>query len=272
MKLYTLENDYLFKKIFSNQEYLKRLLLDLFDVKAEKLEYLNTTLIKENKKSKVGIVDMLLNIDGEITLLELQNINRHNFKERLLFYSSNIMTLYGLKGGEDYRNLKNIKVYAIINYKRFNNNIKDIIKLKRKNKIFTEKVEFQIFDLTKVDKNDSNNKYYELVNLFNVQEINKLDKIMKSDIYKKILEEIKKYNLDSEERIEMENIINFVEPEEEHYENAYIDGFEIGSRQGRSEGIIENKRKIAKSMIEENIDIKLVSKITGLTQEQISAL
>ena len=36
MKLYTLENDYLFKKIFSNQEYLKELLSDFFDVKAKK--------------------------------------------------------------------------------------------------------------------------------------------------------------------------------------------------------------------------------------------
>ncbi len=58
--IYILDNDYLFKKIFRNQEYLKKLLLDFFDVKARKIVYLNTELIKSNKNDKVGIVDLLL--------------------------------------------------------------------------------------------------------------------------------------------------------------------------------------------------------------------
>lgn len=73
MKIYTLENDYLFKKIFSNELYLKQLLLDLFNVKVKNINYLNTTLIKANKNVKAGIVDLLLEIDKEIVILELQN-------------------------------------------------------------------------------------------------------------------------------------------------------------------------------------------------------
>ncbi len=92
--IYILDNDYLFKKIFRNELYLKKLLLDFFDVKARKIVYLNTELIKSNKNDKVGIVDLLLDVDGEIVILELQNINRHNFKERLLFYSSSIIANY----------------------------------------------------------------------------------------------------------------------------------------------------------------------------------
>ena len=219
---------------------------------------------------------MLLNIDGEITLLELQNINRHNFKERILFYSSSIMITHGLKSGEDYRNLKNIKVCAIINYKGFNNDIKDIIKLKRKNRIFTEKLEFQIFDLTKVDINDKTKECYELVNLFKNNNLDELTEIIKDKTNEEILEQIKYYNLDSEERVKMENIIDFFEPEEEHYENAYIDGFEIGNKQGisqgKNEGKAEEKLDIAKNMLTENIDINLVSKITGLAKNQIELL
>lgn len=81
MKVYTLENDYLFKKIFSNERYLKQLLKDMFNVKTNKIVYLNTELVKINKNSKVGIVDMLLNIDNEIVILELQNIDCHNFED-----------------------------------------------------------------------------------------------------------------------------------------------------------------------------------------------
>ncbi len=199
MKFYTLENDYLFKKIFSNKLYLKQLLLDLFGVKAKSINYLNTTLVKANKNVKVGIVDLLLSVDNEIAILELQNINRHNFHDRLLFYSSNILTNHGLKEGEDYNKLRSVKVYAIINYELFNDKIKDIVRLKRTNKIFTKKLEYQIFDLTKVDKNNKEAKYYELVNLFNIENIGLLDAIIKSKIYKKMLEEIKQYNLDSKE-------------------------------------------------------------------------
>ena len=54
---------YLFKKIFRNELYLKKLLLGLFNIKANNISYLNTELVKTNKKSKVGIVNMLLNID-----------------------------------------------------------------------------------------------------------------------------------------------------------------------------------------------------------------
>ncbi len=205
-KLYTLENDYLFKRIFSNQKYLERLLFDLFDVKVNKINYLNTVLEKINKDGKAGIVDLLLEVDNEIIILELQNLDRHNFSDRLLFYSSNIVSNHCLRVGESYKNLKSIKVYAIINYPLFNSETKNSVRLKVENKIFTKKLEYQIFDLTKVDKNNRQNKYYELINLFNTKNINNLNEIIKSKIYKKILEEIKRYNLNSEEYAKMEDI------------------------------------------------------------------
>ncbi len=275
-KIYTLKNDYLFKKIFSNQEYLKKLLLDLFDIKAKKLEYLNTAFIKENKNSKVGIVDLLLSVDEEIVILELQNIDRYNFEERLLFYSSAVIHNHCLKEGEDYKRLKSIKVYAIINYPLFNSETKNSVRLKVKNKIFTKKLEYEIFDLTKVNKNNKENKYYELVNLFNTENINELDKIITSDIYKKMLEEIKRYNLDSKEYEKMEDIERLMMNETEHYDTAYEVGIErgisIGIDQGRSEGVIQNKKEIAKNMLIENVDISLIAKYTNMSIEEIESL
>ena len=272
MKLYTLENDYLFKKIFSNDDYLKQLLLDLFDVKANKIDYLNTTLIKNNKSSKVGIVDILLNIDEKIVILELQNLDRHNFHDRLLFYSSNIITNHCLKEGEDYENLRSVKAYAIINYPLFSSEIKNSVRLKVKNKVFTKKLEYQIFDLTKVDKSNKNNKYYELVNLFNAQNIDSLNTIIKSKMYKSILEEIKNYNLNSEEYKKMEDIEKLMMNETEHYDTAY----KVGKREGKIEGKKEGKNarniEIAKNLINENVDINIIMSATGLSKEQINTL
>lgn len=141
-QIYTLDNDYLFKSVFKNPLYLKKLLFAFFNIECDTIEYLNTELIKSNKNDKVGIVDLLLNVDGEIVILELQNIDRHNFKERLLFYSSNIIANYCLGKNEDYNKLRSIKVYAIVNYCLFNNDIKNKIRLKTKKEIFTNKLEY----------------------------------------------------------------------------------------------------------------------------------
>ena len=276
MKIYTLTNDYLFKKVFSNKKFLKHLLFNFFDIKVDNIEYLNTYLIKSNRDGKVGIVDLLLNVDDEIVILELQNIDRHNFKERLLFYSSSVIANHCLKIGDNYNNLRGIKVYTIINYELFKYNIKNKVRLKVQNKIFTKKLEYKIFDLTKAYKSEKKTRYSELVNLFKINDLEKLEKIIKSQLNLEILEEIKNYNRNSEEYKKMEDIEMLMMNETEHYEDAYIDGFNIGNSQGIKQGISKGKNErnieIAKKMIENNVEIAFISEITGLTKEQIVSL
>ena len=43
-------------------------------------------------------------------------------------------------------------------------------------------------------------------------------------------------------------------------------------RHGRAEGRKENQIQIAKNMLDEKMDIKLISKITGLSKEEIEKL
>lgn len=275
-QIYMLDNDYLFKAVFKNPLYLKKLLLDFFNIKCDTIEYLNNELIKYNKNDKVGIVDLLLNIDGEIVILELQNIDRYNFKERLLFYSSNIIANYCLRKNEDYNKLRNIKVYAIVNYCLFNDNVKNAVRLKTKKEIFTNKLEYQIFDLTKVDENNKNTQYYELVNLFKTKDLEKLTKIMKNKLNKEILGIIKSYNLNREERSKMDDIAQMMMNETEHYDTAYEAGIEVGTERGISlginQGINQEKIGIAKNLIGENINIRTIMNATGLTKEEIETL
>ncbi|MCI9434328.1 MAG: Rpn family recombination-promoting nuclease/putative transposase [Bacilli bacterium] len=270
-----LDNDRLFKKIFSNELYLKQLLLEFFNVKCDTIKYLNTELVKTNKYDKVGIVDLFLEINGEIVILELQNINRYNFEDRLLFYSSVAIHNHCLKEGDDYNKLKYVRVYAIINYSLFKN-VKSKVRLKGDNKIFTEKLEYQIFDLTKVDKNNEKNRYYELVNLFNNKNLQNLELIVNSEINKRILEEIKLYNLDEEEYQKMEEIERLMMNETEHYDTAYEAGIENGISLGITQGINKGKNdrniEIAKNLLNKNVGIDLIIDVTGLTYEQISFL
>ena len=93
---YNLTNDYLFKLIFSNEEYLKYLLKVFFNYETIKIKYLNRELLKYNFNEKAGIVDLLIDADGEIIHLELQNLNRYNLEDRIEFYSSKLIGSYAL--------------------------------------------------------------------------------------------------------------------------------------------------------------------------------
>ncbi len=276
-KFYTLLNDHLFKKIFTEEKYLKVLLLNLFDVKTNNLKLLNPELIISNKNEKVGIVDLLLEIDNDIVILELQNLNEHNFKDRLLYYTSKIISNYGLKEGDNYQNLKSIKVYAIINYSMNSEDICDLIKLKkRNNKIFNNKLELKIFDLTKVDINNKKSKYYEIVNMFKTDDLKKLKQIISKEELKEILITMEKYNQEESEWKKMEDIYNMMMNEKVDFRAVYNDakaeGIAIGKNEGISQGINQEKNNVVKNMLAEHLDINLISKCTNLSIEEIKNL
>ena len=277
MKFYTLTNDHLFKRIFMEEKYLKILLEDLFEEKVNTIKYINPELVINNKQEKAGIVDLLLEIDGDIVILELQNINKYNFEDRLLYYTSNIICSHGLRKGEDYANLKKVKAYAIINYELSKELEQTIhLKVEETNNLFLNKVEYKILDLTKIDENKKGKKYYELVNLFKNADLEKLKEIIKSEEYKEILEKMEIYNQDEKEYQKMEDIYKMMMNEKPHYETSYKAGVDAGFNQGKALGISEGKnnekRVIAKNMLEGNVDIDLISKYTNLSIGEINAL
>ena len=59
---------------------------------------------------------------------------------------------------------------------------------------------------------------------------------------------------------------------EEAEQRGVEKGFEKGTKEGTQQGIKNRNIEIAKNMIKENIDIDIISKITGLTKEEIEKL
>ena len=50
------------------------------------------------------------------------------------------------------------------------------------------------------------------------------------------------------------------------------EGREEGRKEGRQEGLAEGTSKVAKALLENGVDIKVISKCTGLSEEDIRAL
>ena len=282
MKLnYNLTNDYLFKLIFSNEEYLKYLLQVFFNYETVNIKYLNRELLKYNFNEKAGIVDLLIDADGEIIHLELQNLNRYNLEDRIEFYSSKLIGSYALEKGNDYKQLKPVRTFIIINYPYKLKTIKNIVKLKvlSTNYIFNNKKEYKILNLYEIDKNKLDS-YNELYKLFKINDFDILDRKIKEKLPRQILEDMKKFNLNKEDRKNMEDIVELMRNEKEDYGAAYecgvmdgeVRGQKRGEKLGKKQGISEGIVKVAKSMVDENIDINIISKVTGLSIKEVSKL
>ena len=76
-----------------------------------------------------------------------------------------------------------------------------------------------------------------------------------------------------------EFVVDWISREEEQkqyeevmYEKGLIQGKEQGLSQGKQEGIRQNKIDVAKEMLELNMDLETISKVTKLAKEQIESL
>ena len=118
----------------------------------------------------------------------------------MLYYSSGVIYTRCLGKSKDYCDLKKIKIYAIINYE-LSKQVEQTIHLKveETNDLFLNKVEYKIFNLKEVDKDDPNNKYYEIINLFKNANLEKLKNIIKNKEYQEMLEKMEIYNQNREE-------------------------------------------------------------------------
>ena len=85
---------------------------------------------------------------------------------------------------------------------------------------------------------------------------------------KKYMEELVKVNEDAD-------FLNFISVEKDNMmiENSIRDeGIRKELKQGLEQGTEQSKNEIAKNMLKENMDISLISKLTGLSNEQINKL
>ena len=100
-----------------------------------------------------------------------------------------------------------------------------------------------------------------------------LENISKGNgVVKKYMEELVKVNEDAD-------FLNFISVEKDNMmiENSIRDeatkkGLKEGLEKGLERGTEQSKNEIAKNMLKENMDISLISKLTGLSNEQINNL
>ena len=277
-KLLSPKLDVVFQALFGevgSERITKKFLEAILDKKLEEVDLSrNIVLRRENPKDKMGILDVLVKINQEeYCNVEMQMVEKDNLIERILYYWSRI---YGknLNGSDDYIELKRTIGVLIVNFeikklKELGYHSKwKIIEEKERKLILTEHLELHIIEIPKIYKIGENEEKEELVKWINFienPESEKVGEYMKeNDEMKEAKEKLEVMSEDEKMQILAELRLKAIRDEKAVERFGYNQGIEKGIEQG--------KKETAKKMKEEGLDIELIKKITGLTEEEINSL
>ena len=292
----TLKQDFVFKKLFSeNENLLKSLLEAILNVKITKIDVVKDfTLDNYLQSSRGGILDIKAEINGKTTInIEMQVRNEHNITDRLLFYSSSLRNM-SVKKGKDFSDVKpviSIGILDYINYPHkeatnffseskfviFQTNLEgkqiELETLNQKHRIII--IELPKFNKIKHHLNDKLQQWLTVIEWKNFKEI---ENVMKSN--EEIKEAVKQLTTlieDNEVRAvyEYELQTEILRNTEDRIlkEKSIAEGKKQGIKQGKEEGIKEGLEKGMEKGMEKGIKQTILKFIqSGLSKKQISEI
>ena len=274
-------NDYFIRYLFTDKGSSETILLDFINsimINANmktfrSVEILTPFNLKKNKNLKETIVDVkCITQNGSVVIIEIQLQGNSRFPERILYYwAANYSKL--LKHGERYDELTPVISINLLNFNLDKTkNIHSCYMLYEMNnkKLLTDHLQIHIIELKKFKKNVLSKDLNYWLKIFTSKNLEaSMSEIVKE---KPIMEEVqKKYNNFVKSRLMM---MEYEKKEAYLYGNQIMLDEErrLGKEEGIKEGIKENQILTARNMKKENIDISVISKVTGLSIEEVEKL
>ena len=279
-KFYTAKHEPVFMYAAVKKEFLIAILNPIINKKIEELEMLNPNLVQDYFKLRGQRLDLLVKTKNEIINVELNTNYNEEIKIRNLHYVFKLAS-ENTERGNKYKVGHSI---VQVNLNFYNSKYeKSIYTLYDKtNKIeLTDYIKIYNVGIDKYIKNYYNNdkkftKGEEALIMLDLGKQGLEELSEKSEIVSNFKEEVIKANND-------EFVVDWISREEEQkqyeevmYEKGITQGVIQGKQQGIKEGISQGIEKAnmenAKKMLELNMDLETISKITNLTIEQIKNL
>ena len=259
IKFYTAKYEVIFMyAVVKNQKILKKLIEQVLNKKYNEFIILNPNLIKDNIKNIGQKLDLLIKADDEYINIELNsNYNKYIIERNLLY----VFKLCLDKSEKYKQTLKGNVIQININFGRKKYGIEDIgIFNFKTNKKVTTKIEIKNlnvdFYLKKYYNNYKLTKEEEIYVMLGLEELGRRNEIVKE--FSKSVEEANKDEL----------VVKWFGPEQEReMRENYIksEAEEQGIKKGKKEGLLQ----AAKNMLEANMSIETISKLTGLSVKKI---
>ena len=270
-QFYTCRYDAAFKEVFmkeENKDLLTCLLEKILDLKIKEIKYLNLERNVLNVHVKRKHFDLFLDTDIGKIQVEINSYYSDYIPVRNTSYICNTYTSYIARGDKYDPNINIIQINFSYGLKKDKLFSKYYIQDEDGNKYVSN---FLIIELNMdkymefwYNKDEKEiNEYIEYIMLdLGEKDLRNISK--GNGVVKKYMEELVKVNEDAD-------FLNFISVEKDNMmiENSIRDE---GIRKGLERGTEQSKNEIAKNMLKENMDISLISKLTGLSNEQINNL
>ena len=276
-ELLKVTNDYVFKRIFGkkgNEDITRSFIEAVTSEYYEDINLEDTPILERDLlENKMGILDVKV-VANEINDIdiEMQVTKSEYIAERILWYWAK-MYASSIEKGEGYSSTKRAICIMIADFKV--ERLKEIENYhtkwnireeEKRDIILTDKLEIHIIELAKLKDKDSKEKLKEWCKFIKAPE--SVEEATMKEI-KRAKEELDKISQDKKERrlaeLREKAIMDEMAIRDSGYNEGKKDGIEEGLKNGKKIRSIE----IAKEMLKENIDLSLVSKITGLSIEEL---
>ncbi len=278
--------DFVFKRLFGAEE-SKDSLISLLnaiiksDSPIKDIELKSPDLEKQHIGDKFCRLDIKAKTDkGEIINVEIQVRDEYNMVQRTLYYWSKIYSDQ-LGASENYKNLARTVCINILNFKLLDNDrYHNTYRLKEitTNEELTDIEEIHFIELPKskeikseeVNNIDSLLKWIEFIKEPESETVRILE--LTDESIRKAKTQLYKLSLDKKTIEQYRIREKALYDEISALENSREKGLKEGVKIGKEEGRIEEKINLAKKSITEGLPISLISKLTGLSEEEIKRL
>lgn len=282
-------NDFVFKRIFGSEEnkdvllaFLNRTFTEAERPPLKEITLLNPYTDKDAPLDKQSIFDIWARTEaGEHINVEMQLFNKYDIEKRTLYYWGKRYSAQ-LQEGQTYKTLKKCVTINILNYSFLPNELyhntfhlkEDLTAIQ-----LIDDIEIHFIELPKLD-GMTLPKRSGLINwLFFLKGTDKTNwevLQMNEPTIKKAMTTLEFLSQDSEARIRYEERQKYLHDEASAMEWAMDNGLEKGLKKGLKKGQEQGERQkaldIAKNMLKEGLEIKLISKVTGISEKEITSL
>lgn len=274
-----------FKRIFG-QEFSKPLLLDFLNnlLLGERCITDLTLLDKEQPGMYDGdrspIYDIYCETDtGEKIIVEMQNREHPNFRERTLYYASESIVRQGERGTDWDYDVKAVYLVAFMNFwmeglsqqYRTDVGLCDLCS----GELFSDKLRLIYLQLPCFEKGveDCNTDFERWIYVLkNMETLNRLPWAAQNSVFQRLAEIAEVSAMTKEERIQYDGALKKYRDTLNAMRGAEQKGRAEGLAEGRAEGQAEEKKAVARKLKLKGIDIATIVDATGLPEDVIETL
>ena len=272
---YQLYLDSYFKRIFADPNdtrLLKSLISIILNEEISAVTIMSPEIVGEKISVKRSYLDLLVELKDKSKINIEINSNPQNYTtNRNLFYLFKVMGR-DLTSEDKYTDFhKHIQINLNVNINQKESVMKYYLMSKECNDILTDRLEIINIDMEKISETcynegvEGQDLFTKVIGLIGAKDRKHFD-IFKREkgIVKEIMNKAGDYITDKD----LVKVLDY----EKMRDNREVAAKEEGFNDGFSDGAIATTQVIVKNMLNENADINFISKVTGLTIEEINKL